>query len=107
MKIRGSVRRGAVAFTMALGVALVGFAGGAEAFDELIPTKVGLVKFSGSPAVGKLYKLVSKAVNPPLFLLPTASPVGTGGTVAVAVGTGTLICKLAAQAYMVRRAGRS
>jgi hypothetical protein len=37
---------------MALGVALVVFASGAEAFDELIPTKRTDIKFSASPLGG-------------------------------------------------------
>jgi len=99
-RVEGFRRRALVACAAAFAVGLMGLAGEANAqFDELIPTKVGLVKFAGSPAVGKLYKLVSKAPNPPLFLLPSADPAATGGSVAVGISPGRLDCTLAAQAY--------
>ena len=75
--------------------AVAGLASQAGAFDEPIPTKVGLVKFDGDPPAGILYKLVSKAPNPPLFTLPTSSPAVTGGSLTVTMDTGTLSCTLA------------
>jgi len=94
MQYAYGIRRIRLAVVAAVCAALlVGLAGHASAqFDELIPTKVGLVKFGGNPAVGKLYKLVSKRTG---FVLPTVSPATTGGTLTVTIGAGTLTCNLA------------
>jgi len=49
MKIPGFGQTGVIACAAALAVMLVGLGGDAKAqFDELIPSKAGLVKFSGS-----------------------------------------------------------
>ena len=71
----------------ALAIAVCGLASNAGAFQELIPTKIGLGKFGGSPAAGKRYKLVSKAPKPgPVFTLPPAGPAPTGGSLPARLG---------------------
>jgi uncharacterized repeat protein (TIGR01451 family) len=69
-------------------------------FEELITSRIGIVRFAANPPLGKLYKLVSKAPKAgPLFLLPSADPATTGGSLAVGVSPESLNCTLAAQAY--------
>jgi len=97
MKVRVFRQRGLLACATAFALSLMGLTGDANAqFPQLIPTRVGLVKFGGSPPTGKICKLVSKAPRGgPLFALPTSSPATTGGSLTVTVGAGALTCDLA------------
>ena len=78
-----------LAWATVLAVVFPELACDAKAFDEFIPTTIGLVSFGGSPLVGKGYKLSSRAPSSSLFALPTLSPTMTGGTLTVTVGEGT------------------
>jgi hypothetical protein len=70
------LRRAALGVICIIGVAVAVAlpAGDADAFSEPIPTKISLLKWGGNPKVGKLYKIVSKTPNPPMFTLPAAPP---------------------------------
>lgn len=96
---RKTRQRLSLACVTILGAAFAGLGGDARAFEQPIPTTVGLVRFGGSTAVGRGYKLVSRSRNLPLFSLPVESTALTGGALTVTVGEGTLDCTLAAQLY--------
>ena len=82
-------------FIVAAGILSVAVLGSnAKAFDEPIPTKIGLLKWGGNPPVGKLYKIVSnRAASFPLPAVGTGPDI-SGGSLLVAAGSGTLICNL-------------
>ena len=99
-----------MACATALTIAFVLPAGDADAFSEPIPMKISLLKWGGTPPVGKLYKIVSKpspeSQPSGLFSLPdagTSDPVTNGGTLEVEVGLGgprgTLNCTLLGGAF--------
>jgi len=79
---------------------LAGTTGYASAFEDLIPTKISLLKWGGNPRVEKLYKIVSKPV--PDVTLPACNvdgiPTG-GGSVTVTLDGNTLECNLPANAW--------
>ena len=87
--------------TIAVGLFMMvaGLGSYANATGHPTPTRIGLIKFGGVPPVGRLYKLVSKAPNPPLFTLPASSPAATGGTLTVAMTGGELTCDLQSGAW--------
>ncbi len=97
MKGRVFGQTGLVACATAFAVGLAGLAGNANAqFPQLIPTRIALVKFAGSPPLGRLYKFMSKAPGGgPLFQLPSSSPATMGGSLTVTIGSGILDCTLA------------
>ena len=84
-------------FATTLAVGLLGLTGLANAQSlHLIPAQTSLVRFGGSPAVGRLYKFVSKTPRGgSSFQLPTSSPATTGGSLTVTIGSGALGCTLA------------
>lgn len=69
-------------------------------FEQTIPAKRMLLKFSGEPPVGKGFKLDMKDTIGSLLLMPTRDPVETGGNVTVSAGGADgVVCTLAAQNF--------
>ena len=92
--------------TIAVGMLVVaGLAGYASAFSHPIPTKISSLKWGGNPRVGRLYKIVSRAPEVPLFRIAGHGgygPVALGGGLTVRVDggvAGTLTCDLEAGAW--------
>ena len=78
---------------LALGVSFVAIGSNANAFDEPIPSNVGIMK----PA--NLFKLVSKPAAAPLSDCVAGNPIDLGGLVTATMGTGTLTCTLPAAGW--------